>query len=54
MVTTATTAAGPRQRRPSRWRSTMASNAHSASGNAHHMTALKWTVSWNIRWGAQA
>ncbi len=53
-VTAARAAAGPRQRRPSRWRSSIASNAHSAAGKAHHMTALKWLVSWNIRWGVQA
>ena len=25
-----------------------------AAGKAHHSTALKWLVSWNMRWGVKA
>jgi hypothetical protein len=32
----------------------MTSKASRAAGKAHHMTALKWLVSWNIRFGVQA
>jgi hypothetical protein len=32
----------------------MTSKASRAAGKAHHMTALKWPVSWNIRWGVEA
>jgi hypothetical protein len=53
-TTAARPAAGQRQGRPARRRSTIVSKASSAAGKAHHMTALKWLVSWNIRWGVQA
>ena len=53
-VTAASPAAGQPHGRPARRRSTMTSKASSAAGKAHHMTALKWLVSWNIRLGVKA
>ncbi len=53
-VTAASPAAGQPHRRPARRRSIITSKASRAAGKAHHMTALKWLVSWNIRWGVQA
>jgi hypothetical protein len=53
-VIAASPAAGQPHRRPARRRSIITSKASRAAGNAHHMTALKWPVSWNMRFGAQA